>query len=963
MAQRSNFVVRGGADFSGLHKALNQTQKRLTTFQSNINKSLKLIGLSLSSLAIGKLVKDSTKMAMSVESAMDNVRRNMGSAAEAYNNFADTQAKALGMARKDAYNFGSVFSNLLGSFLDDAQQVATETESLMRAAAVISSRTGRTFEDTANRIRSGMLGSTEAIEDLGVYTQISVLESTKAFKKLAGDKSWAQLDYKTQQQIRLAAILEQAYERYGDTLADTTQTKQAQFLASLDNIRLNLGNAFLPIYNTVLPALTALASKIENITAHLAAFSQSIFGKAKSVEVVEDYADAIGDVGDNIEEAGKKAKKAIAPFDEINQIASAAVGNAPVAVGVTTGKTKLKEVTKEADSTGTFGDTLNKIKEAVDPTVKALGRLKDALEPIGKFVFDNIKNFYEDILKPIGQWVLGEGLPRLLDVISGLLEQIDWNKLTEAFEELYEAIAPFAISVGEGLISFIETMAEILKPVVAETANLLANAIKAIANAIKKVPEETARAIGGAIGGIATAILIFNGATAVAGIVKSVGNAIGGMLSTISKHPVLAIATAIGALAGAVLELDKAKFEKSEIGQYIAHLNELAESAKKFNDEVDEILKEHEERRQSIEAEYAAVKILAERYFELADNQNRTNEENALLKAYAEELIEKIPELKDKIDAQTGAYKGTKDEIMQLIEKTKEYYLVQAAQENLIELAKKQFEAEKNLKILQEERTTAQEKLDSMMAEYNELLKQSQTRSRVLTQEQKEASLKAMALYSEIHQLNKSIKKLDEQIDETTKTQSNLKKEWKYTEDYIKQYSSTTKTEISKVKNAVVSAFNDIETTVSNFKLPDLHTKVVVDTSALEKMAKIKTSLVIDENGLPAALSYDTVKFRGYASGGFPNTGELFFARENGIPELVGRIGNRTAVANNDQIIEGIRQGVASANAEEVMLLRQQNQLLQAILQKTGITTKQIYDAVVTENNAMRRRGYNPLMA
>jgi hypothetical protein len=38
----------------------------------------------------------------------------------------------------------------------------------------------------------------------------------------------------------------------------------------------------------------------------------------------------------------------------------------------------------------------------------------------------------------------------------------------------------------------------------------------------------------------------------------------------------------------------------------------------------------------------------------------------------------------------------------------------------------------------------------------------------------------------------------------------------------------------------------------------------------------------------------------------------MFVARENG-PEMVGTIGGRTAVANNDQIIEGIRQGVFEA--------------------------------------------------
>ena len=51
----------------------------------------------------------------------------------------------------------------------------------------------------------------------------------------------------------------------------------------------------------------------------------------------------------------------------------------------------------------------------------------------------------------------------------------------------------------------------------------------------------------------------------------------------------------------------------------------------------------------------------------------------------------------------------------------------------------------------------------------------------------------------------------------------------------------------------------------------------------------------------------------GYANGGFPTEGDLFFANEGSAPEMVGRIGGRTAVANNDQIVEGIRQGVYDA--------------------------------------------------
>lgn len=50
-----------------------------------------------------------------------------------------------------------------------------------------------------------------------------------------------------------------------------------------------------------------------------------------------------------------------------------------------------------------------------------------------------------------------------------------------------------------------------------------------------------------------------------------------------------------------------------------------------------------------------------------------------------------------------------------------------------------------------------------------------------------------------------------------------------------------------------------------------------------------------------------------FEDGGFPNEGQLFIAREAGA-EMVGAIGRRTAVANNDQIVEGISAGVSIAN-------------------------------------------------
>ena len=96
----------------------------------------------------------------------------------------------------------------------------------------------------------------------------------------------------------------------------------------------------------------------------------------------------------------------------------------------------------------------------------------------------------------------------------------------------------------------------------------------------------------------------------------------------------------------------------------------------------------------------------------------------------------------------------------------------------------------------------------------------------------------------------------------------------------------------------------------------------------------------------------------GFASGGFPEVGQMFLARESG-PELVGTIGRRTAVANNSQIVEGIKSGVYEANAEQNSLLLEQNELLRAILAKEGHVYLDPRAAKKAVDRANRESGYN----
>ena len=78
----------------------------------------------------------------------------------------------------------------------------------------------------------------------------------------------------------------------------------------------------------------------------------------------------------------------------------------------------------------------------------------------------------------------------------------------------------------------------------------------------------------------------------------------------------------------------------------------------------------------------------------------------------------------------------------------------------------------------------------------------------------------------------------------------------------------------------------------------------------------------------------ETVPVQPRASGGFIKSGDLIMANENGNIEMMGKMGSQPVVANNQQIVSGISQGVAEANGDVVGELRTLTTLMQRMLNK-----------------------------
>lgn len=225
--------------FNTANKDISNVNKEIKKSSELINSGLKASAIGIASITVPTFIagKSALTMAGQYEAATQTLEYTLGEAKSIVDDFVQNNAQAIGMAEQDAYKFANIYSNLLTAMTYDQKTNAEYTSKLMQASAVIMSKTGRTFTDVADRIRSGLLGNTEAIEDLGVQVQVNLLESTEAFKKIADGRSWDKLSFKEQQQIRLLGILEQTTAKYGEQVGDNLSLKLSQTTAKFQNLK------------------------------------------------------------------------------------------------------------------------------------------------------------------------------------------------------------------------------------------------------------------------------------------------------------------------------------------------------------------------------------------------------------------------------------------------------------------------------------------------------------------------------------------------------------------------------------------------------------------------------------------------------------------------------------------------------------------------------------------------------
>lgn len=457
--------VKGTSD--QVKNATAKVREQSNSIGSAFGKLAKFAGFAI----LGKKLLDvgmySAQTALEVAASMNQIKRQMGESSQSFLKWVNDNANAMNMGVGEATNYGAVYSNLFSGFIKDTNKLSAYTAKMLQTSAVIAEGSGRSITDVMERIRSGLLGNTEAIEDLGINVNVAMIESTEAFKKFANGQSWQQLDYQTQQQIRLMAILEQATAKYGDTLSNSVNGSISLFKSLMKDSALNLGNAMLPIINAIMPVLNSFAMVLKNVTAKLAEFIALMFNKKATVkdgvggavgdmgnamkdaaggagdlaDAVDDAGDSAGGLADNLGDSAKNAKKAakellgLMGFDEINILQkpkdddAGGSGGGGGGGGGKGGKGKgggggpFKDILPEVELT----DMGNQFKSIFDG-------LGDKL----KGLFDLFKKGFDAAFRP-------EGLERIkaaLERIKKTLEEIATDpRVVNAFNRMTEKIA------------------------------------------------------------------------------------------------------------------------------------------------------------------------------------------------------------------------------------------------------------------------------------------------------------------------------------------------------------------------------------------------------------------------------------------------------------------------------------------------------------------------------------------
>ncbi|MBR2587003.1 hypothetical protein IKE71_01355 [Candidatus Saccharibacteria bacterium] len=326
--------------------------------------------------------------------------------------------------------------------------------------------TSRDVLQTATMMGKVLQGQTGGMERIGYHL-------TEDEKKL--------FNFGTEEE-RVALLTQIVGENLGDLnhrLGETPVGKQIQLANTWDQLKAQIGELAAAVKNILIPVFSVIANVVGRAIAYIKAFLK-LFGietgnaAASTASVVSDASDAVEGYGDAAEGAAKKAKKALAAFDEMNVLeeqTSSGSGSSGGGGGVDI----LGDLEASAEAIN-WGSIIPEIElpqwiqdiknlfSQIDtkPLQKAWDTLKESMSGAFNAAKKTGKSFITEVIYPITKHVAEQTLPRLFTDTAKMFDQINFDRIADAFKNVFEGVAQ-AVQL---ILDIFSDLYEILAPII-----------------------------------------------------------------------------------------------------------------------------------------------------------------------------------------------------------------------------------------------------------------------------------------------------------------------------------------------------------------------------------------------------------------------------------------------------------------------------------------------------------------
>ena len=942
-----NWVVKATVDQA------TESVKKLSNNISGLSKVLKLVNFTAfiaSCKRIGTTIYGLVNQTSQYIQKMNQFKSIMGESAKEAQNFVDKAERILGLDPEQMMGSLSSFQTLTKGFGIASDEAYKMSKNLTQLAADMSSFTGESMDLALQRIKSGISGEIEPMRKWGIALDQATLQETAyalGINKRVAEMTRAQKTELAYYQIMHATQYAQGnMARTMLTPANAIRILQTEF----KQLGRAIGSVFIPIALKIIPVIRAIVQVLTELAKKLAAlFGFKITDYDFSASTVQDIGESFGDLEDNVNGTTKALKKMLMPFDELNNVNfDTGSGSGGGIGGVGGGSLGLD--TYDYDMFAGASDEINKkveqIKntlEKLKPIIIAVGGALAAIWAIDKIVtfiewlkrVKAVSNELSTVLQLAlvigGAFLIYKGIKRAIETdwdAKSLLMMIGGTELIAVAGALkFKSSVPLRIGISIGLA-------------LAGT-NLLYKGIKHSIDIGTMDGESILQMLGGgSLISAAGALTFKNPAFLTIGI----------------------LATFDIVLAKSMVDWWKEYFEQekeqiygdkqelnlgetiyaglSAIGEgFNAHVIEKIfgeDALKPITDWVANVMIAFDTLKTMIKNKIDEIKTNVVQGFEnfKTNASNKVNEmKNNIttnFETFKTNASNKVNEMKNNITTNFETFKTNasnkvkemKNNITTNFEtfKTNASNKVNEMKNNITtnfenfknNISQKAEEIKNNItNNFETFKTNASNKINEMK---DNITNNFETFKNNISQKAEEIKNNTVTTFENIK--TNVGERIDTLKNEAVSRFDNMKNSIK---DKITNIKTTISNIFSDIKNTIVGKINDAKEGVRNaidrikglfnfnWSLPHLKTPHLSWTTqpASGWVANILSAL-----NLPTSLPKLNIDW--YESGGFPDVGQLFFANESG-PELIGNIGNRTAVANQQQITEGIAEATYNA--------------------------------------------------